>query len=107
VGTVTPIRIGHDAALRLLREIATNDSHISVLASLEVGTLRLFLDRRKINRCLRLGSLVKAPIVDKHGNTVLVLERFAAGETISVEAIIEGVGHEKRILVTDYYRRKE
>jgi hypothetical protein len=106
MGKVTPIKLSQEAqkaALRLLRETAADDSLISILVTLNQSAWRRFFDNRQILRCLREGSLVRAPYVDEFGNTVFVLERHAAGATIEVTAVLEGtLSGERVVIVTEF-----
>jgi hypothetical protein len=80
------------AALRLLRDTAADDSNVNILAALHEGPWRHLLDYRQIMMCLREGSLVKHPKPDELGNTAFILERYSAGVTIRITAILVGTG---------------
>ena len=91
------------AALRLLRDTATDDTNENILATLHEGPWRHLLDYRQIMMCLREGSLVKHPKMDEHGNTAFVLERNSAGVTARITAILVGAGAVKKsIVVTEF-----
>jgi hypothetical protein len=91
------------AALRLLRDTAADDSNVNILAALHEGPWRHLLDYRQIMMCLREGSLVKHPKPDELGNTAFILERYSAGVTIRITAILVGTGVAKKsIVVTEF-----
>src|SRR5215510_11525576 len=91
------------AALRLLRDTASDDTNVNILAALHEGPWRHLLDYRQVMMCLRDGSLIKHPRVDELGNTVFILERYSAGVTVRITAILVGTSASKRsIVVTEF-----
>jgi hypothetical protein len=91
------------AALRLLRDTATDDSNVNILAALHEGPWRHVLDYRQVMMCLREGSLVKHPKIDDLGNTAFILERYSSGVTVRITAILIGSAAAKRsIVVTEF-----
>lgn len=91
------------AALRLLRDTATDDANVNILAALHEGPWRHLLDYRQIMLCLREGSLVQHPKADELANIVFVLERYSAGVTVRITAVLVGAGASKRsIVVTEF-----
>lgn len=91
------------AALRLLRETATDDNNVNILAALHEGPWRHLLDYRQIMMCLREGSLVQHPKTDELGNAVFTLERYSAGVTVRITAVLVGIGATKRsVVITEF-----
>jgi hypothetical protein len=103
MGKVVPIPLSKAAALRLLRDTASDDSRVNILAQLHAGPWRHVIDYRQIMLCLKEGSLVQHPKVDEQGSTVFVLERYSAGATVQVTAALTGEpGAKKTVIVTEF-----
>jgi hypothetical protein len=68
VKKVTPMQLSKAAALRLLRDTASDDANVNIVTSLHQGPWRHVLDYRQIIMCLRDGSLVQLPKIDELGN---------------------------------------
>ncbi len=53
--------------------------------------------------CLRVGSLVQHPKVDELGNLAFILERYSAGVTVRITAILIGTADAKKsVAVTEF-----
>jgi len=103
MGKIVPLPLGREAALRLLRDTAADDSHVDIIARLHEGPWRHIIDYRQIMLCLRDGSLVQTPVIDELGNTVFVLERYSAGVTVQITAVLAGSpGNHKTVVVTEF-----
>jgi len=103
MSNVVPIPLSKAAAIRLLRETASDDSRISINVALHEGPWRNLIDYRQIMLCVREGSLVQHPGVDDLGNPVFVLERYSAGVTVQVTAVLIGEpGGKKCVVVTEF-----
>ena len=103
MGKVVPLPLGKIAALRLLRDAAADDSQVNIVAQLHEGPWRHVIDYRQIMLCLRHGSVVRNPVRDDLGNIVFVLERFSAGVTVQITAVLVGqTGTDWSVVVTEF-----
>jgi hypothetical protein len=103
VKNVTPLPLSKAAALRLLRDTASDDANVNIVASLHEGPWRHVLDYRQIMMCLRDGSLVQNPKIDELGNTAFRLERYSAGVTVRITAIlVRARSARKSVVVTEF-----
>ncbi len=100
---IVAIPLSKAAALRLLRDTASDDSRVNIIAQLHEGPWRQLIDYRQIMLCLREGSLVQHPKVDEHGSTLFVLERYSAGVTVQITAALTGEpGVKRTVVVTEF-----
>ena len=103
MGKVVQLPLSKAAALRLLRDTAADDSRVNIVAAMHEGPWRHVIDYRQIMLCLREGSVVQNPVVDELGNTVFALERFSAGGTVKVTAVlVRAPGTQKSVVVTEF-----
>jgi hypothetical protein len=103
VKKVSPMRLSKAAALRLLRDAASDEAKVNIVTSLHEGPWRHVLDYRQIMMCLRDGSLVQHPKIDELGNTAFTLERYSAGVTVRITAILVGAPSAKKsVVVTEF-----
>ncbi|MCY0149976.1 DUF4258 domain-containing protein [Hoeflea sp. G2-23] len=96
----TPLNLSPSAALRHIRDVATETSNIVIVRHASKRQVERGITRRQIELCVQKGTITEGPFMNAHGNWQVTLFRHATGEQINCVVAIDWP--RKLIVVTAY-----
>jgi len=84
-----PRHLSAGAALRLIRDIATDTGNIIVVNHARKRQMERGITRRQIELCVQKGTIAEGPFMNAHGNWQVTLFRHAAGEELNCVVAID------------------
>ncbi|MDP2120686.1 MAG: DUF4258 domain-containing protein [Hoeflea sp.] len=99
--TETPPRhLSASAALRIVRDIASDTGNIIVVTHARKRQRERGITRRQIELCVQRGTVTEGPFMNTHGNWQVTLFRHAAGEELNCVVAIDWPS--RLVVVTAY-----
>lgn len=102
--SVEPLKLRAESALKKIRSIAAARG-VEFLQPPNGGPWEVTTSRRQVLVCLESGEILGEPILDDHKNWKVTLHRSTAGVAIEVEAVLIGMNHDARVIVTSVTKR--
>lgn len=76
-------------ALKIVRRLASDSDNIVVIPYGRMRARQRRIERRSIERCVRMGTIAEGPFLNAHGNWQMNLYRHAAGEALTCVVAID------------------
>lgn len=95
-----PRHLSAGAALRIVRDIASDTGNIVVVTHARKRQVERRITRRQIELCVQKGSITEGPFMNAHGNWQVTVFRHAAGEELTCVVAIDWPS--RLIVVTAY-----
>jgi len=86
---IKQFRMSPPAALKMIRQLATDSDRIVVVPHAKKRQIERSITRRQIEVCVRSGYIDEGPSLNEHGNWQVTMRCYSAGEELACVVAID------------------